>query len=80
MSAPQIRTYILVVGRDGDDRPYRALAPYLVPLPRLTDNYEGMSNTQIAKARRAVAAELVLVQEALADLDVEAERRLEALK
>jgi hypothetical protein len=78
--APQIKTYILVVGRDQNDDPYRALAPYHVPMPRLTDNYEDMSNTELGRVRRAVEAELQLITEALADIRVEAERRLEAMK
>ena len=80
MAAPQIRTYILVVGRDQDDRPYRALTPYYVPMPQLTDNYESLSNTALAKTRRAIDAERVLLEDAAADLEVEAYRRLEALK
>ena len=80
MPAPQIRTFILVVGRDANDEPYRALAPYHVPMPRLTDHYESMSNTALGRARRALTAELVLIKRAQADLEAEAERRLEAMK
>jgi len=80
MAAPQIRTYILVVGRDQNDEPYRAMTEYHVPLPHLTDNYESMSNTELARVRRAVDAELAFITEAAADLEVEAYRRLEAMK
>jgi len=80
MAAAQIRTYILVVGRDQNDHPYRACAPYYVPIPQLTDNYEAMSNTELGRVKRAVESELTLITEALADIEVEAERRLEAIK
>lgn len=80
MPAPQIRTYILVIGRDQDDQPYRAVTPYYVPMPGLTDTYEQMTNTQIRQAARAVDAERRLLEEAASDLEAESYRRLEAMK
>ena len=76
---PQIRTYILVVGRDADDQPYRALAPYRVPMPSLTDHFEDMSNAQIRQAKHHLKAELEFVERALEDLEHESLTRLEKL-
>lgn len=77
---PQVRQYILFVGRDQNDRPYRALAPYYGGRPGLTDDYESLTNTQINITRRGIMAERQLLTDALTDLEHEAYRRLEALK
>jgi hypothetical protein len=76
---PQIRTYILVTGRDQEDRPYRALAPYYVPMPKLTDQYDAMSPTRLSTVRRALEAELTLINEAIADVEFEIAHRLETM-
>jgi hypothetical protein len=76
----QIRTYILVVGRDNDDKPVRALAKYDVPLRGLTDRYDKMNAAEFRARRTALKKERERIDNALFDMELEGMRRLEATK
>lgn len=75
----QLRTYILITGRDDAGHPVRRLAPYNVPLPGMTDNLEALSNTRLRSLESALTGEAERIRLSLADINVEKMRRLEAI-
>lgn len=75
----QLRTYILITGRDDENRPVRRLVPYNVPLPGMTDNLEALSNTRLRSLEAALTGEAERIRLSLADIHVEKMRRLEAI-
>ena len=77
---PQIRTYILAVGRDKDDRPFRKLARYKGrPLAGLNDNYEQMNAAELRSIESHLHDEQEKIAEALADIQAEKFDRLRSL-
>jgi hypothetical protein len=74
----QARTYILVVGRDNEDKPMRAVAKYDVPVKGLTDRYDLMNAAEFRARRAALIKERKRIDDALFDMEIEGMRRLEA--
>jgi hypothetical protein len=74
--SPQLRAYLLVVGRDGAERPFRRVVKYHLPIPGLTDHYERMSNTALREVEQRIRAEHNRLGAVLKDIAVEKEDRL----
>jgi hypothetical protein len=74
---PQLRTYLLVVGRDNDDQPVRKLAKYTGrPLKGWGDHYRLMTAPELVATEARVKTELELCQEALDKIEDEKVERL----
>lgn len=76
---PELRAYILVVGRDKEGQPIRKVAKYEgAPLAGLNDNYDTMLITDLRAMDSNLRREAEKISLALADIEVEKYRRLEA--
>jgi hypothetical protein len=74
---PQLRTYLLVVGRDNDDQPLRKLAKYEGrPLKGLGDHYHLMTAPELLAVEERVQNEWIKCQQALDEIQDEKLDRL----